>query len=49
MAACAAGARCAAWIADGPRPAFAEALSPARYRDPSLMAELSAPSDKGLP
>jgi len=48
MAACAAGALCAAWIAGGPRPAFAEALSLARYRDRSLMAELAARSDKGL-
>lgn len=48
MAACSAGALCAAWIADGPKPAYADALSPSRYQDVSMMAELAALSSRGM-
>lgn len=40
MAACATGAVCAAWAAGGDLPAYAHALSPARYGNSALMAEL---------
>src|SRR3712207_6871509 len=42
MAACATGALCAAWVAGAERPPYAQALSPARYDDQPLMAELAA-------
>lgn len=48
MAACAAGALCAAWMSGAERPAYAEALSPARYEDESLMAEIAALGSKGV-
>ncbi len=40
MAACATGAVCAAWAVNGELPAYAPALSPARYADSRLMTEL---------
>lgn len=47
MAACAAGAVCAAWVVDAERPGYAPALSPARYGDDALMAALTA-GNKGI-
>jgi glycine/D-amino acid oxidase-like deaminating enzyme len=46
MAACATGAICAAWVTGSEVPAYAHALSSARYGDAALMAEL-ARSGKG--
>jgi glycine/D-amino acid oxidase-like deaminating enzyme len=40
MGACAAGALCAAWIRDTPRPDFAAQLTLARYEDETLMQKL---------
>lgn len=48
MGASATGALCAAWIADAPLPAYASALSLARYDDLPLMAELAAINSKGV-
>lgn len=48
MAACAAGALCADWVCGGERPAYAEALSLARYKSPELMAQLQRATDIGL-
>lgn len=48
MAACAAGAICAAWMADGDLPAFANQLSLARYDDENLMAEIVNSPSKGI-
>ena len=48
MAAPAAGALCAAWIAGEELPAFAADLSPARHENERLMSELRAASSKGL-
>jgi glycine/D-amino acid oxidase-like deaminating enzyme len=48
MAACAAGETCAKWIAESPLPAYAHALSPARYKDPRLMRELMRSDDRGV-
>lgn len=41
MGACAAGSLCAAWVSGKPIPEFARVLSPARYADKALMAELA--------
>ena len=41
MGACATGSLCAAWITGKPVPEFARALSPSRYDNPALMAELA--------
>jgi len=48
MAACAAGALCAAWAAGDPLPEDAAALSPARYDDPELMEALRAAPSRGI-
>ena len=48
MAATAAGALCAAWIAESRRPAYADALSLHRYQDQALMAELLNAESKGV-
>ena len=40
MAACAGGELCAAWIADGDRPSYADDFSFGRYRNESLMQQL---------
>ena len=48
MAATAAGALCAAWVTDGGRPDYASALSPRRYEDEALMAELRSSANKGV-
>ena len=48
MAATATGAICAAWVAGGHRPAYADAFTLARYDNPSLMAELRAAASKGV-
>ena len=48
MAACAAGAICAAWITDGDVPDYASQLSLERYSDKALMAELTNAPSKGL-
>jgi len=40
MAACAAGATCAAWITGSPLPEYAASLSSERYQNAELMAEL---------
>jgi glycine/D-amino acid oxidase-like deaminating enzyme len=47
MAACAAGALCAAWVAGAALPAYAAALSPDRSADGALMAELGA-ANRGI-
>lgn len=41
MAACATGALCAAWVLDEPVPDYARALTPQRYQDSALKAELA--------
>lgn len=48
MSACAAGNLCAAWVCDSDLPEYAAHLSPARRRDPLLMAELESATSKGL-
>ncbi len=48
MAACAAGALCAAWITDGDLPDYATQLSLARYDDENLMAEIVNSPSKGI-
>jgi glycine/D-amino acid oxidase-like deaminating enzyme len=47
MSACAAGELCAAWIADAPRPAYADGFSMARYSNAEMMASL-LDADKGV-
>ncbi len=48
MAACAAGALCAGWIADGELPYYAKQLSLARYKDEELMAEILNSPSRGI-
>ena len=48
MSACAAGAICAAWIADGKRPDYAGKLSLARYDNDEFMAEITNTANKGI-
>ena len=48
MAACAAGAICAGWIADGDLPDYATQLSLARYADKKLMTEIVNSPSKGV-
>lgn len=48
MAACAAGALCAAWVAGGELPGHAKPLTRARYDNANLMAELENATSKGL-
>ena len=48
MAACMTGAIAAAWVADGSLPSYAMALSPARYADAALMAELAELKSHGV-
>jgi len=48
MAACATGALCAAWVADGPLPDYARSLSSERYADAAWMAQLTALSTGNL-
>ena len=48
MAACAAGAICAAWITDGNLPDYATQLSLARYDDEKLMTEILNSPSKGI-
>lgn len=48
MAACSTGSVCAAWVVGAPVPAYAPALSLARYDDAPLMAELAASSSRGV-
>jgi len=42
MAACAGGELCAAWVADAPKPGYANGFSLARREDPELMEKLRA-------
>lgn len=48
MAACAAGELCALQILESELPKYAQALSPQRYSDTALMAELAVLSQKGI-
>ena len=48
MSACAAGALCAAWITGAALPHYARSLSPARFGDAALMAELAGQRSKGV-
>lgn len=48
MAACAAGELCACWVAGAALPDYAAMLSPARYHNAALMAELNAMSSRGI-
>lgn len=48
MAATAAGALCAAWVAGGPLPEYAAKLSLTRYADAALMAGLRDDANKGV-
>ena len=48
MAACAAGELCALHLLEAELPHYAQALSPQRYQNPTLMAELTALSQKGI-
>jgi glycine/D-amino acid oxidase-like deaminating enzyme len=41
MAACATGALCAAWVFEQPVADYAHSLTPARYQDEALRAELA--------
>ena len=47
MAGCAVGELCAAWVANSPLPAYAEAFSPARYQDPAYAATLDTLNTEG--
>lgn len=48
MAACAAGALCASWIAGRELPSYAKQLSLERYNDKELMAEIENANNKGI-
>ncbi len=48
MAACAAGELCAALVMNLPTPYYAKALSPQRYQDNAIMADIQALSDRGI-
>ncbi len=48
MAACATGDLCARWVLDMDVPEFAHALSPQRYQNDALMAEIRALSQRGI-
>jgi glycine/D-amino acid oxidase-like deaminating enzyme len=48
MAACAAGKLCAAWVAGGELPDYAQLLSAARYGNDELMRELRSATSKGI-
>ena len=48
MAACATGRNCAAWMTGGELPEYARQLSPQRYGDPVLMAQLAAAKSTGV-
>ncbi len=48
MAACAAGALCAAWVNRAALPEYAEQLSLARYGDGALSAEIDSTANKGI-
>lgn len=48
MSACAAGDLCARAVVGAPVPPFAGVLSPARYEDKALMAELESAESRGL-
>jgi glycine/D-amino acid oxidase-like deaminating enzyme len=48
MAACASGAIAAAWVSGGVLPNYAYALSPERYSNAALTAELAALSSRGV-
>ncbi len=48
MAACATGSVCAAWACDRERPAYAHALSAARYEDPALISQLATLESRGV-
>lgn len=48
MSACAVGAICAAWMTDSALPDYAAQLSPSRYDDSELMAELAMVSSRGI-
>ena len=48
MSACAAGELCAAWVLGKALPHYAEDLSPARYGNVGLMAELEAAASNGV-
>ncbi|MGH7068251.1 MAG: NAD(P)/FAD-dependent oxidoreductase [Acetobacteraceae bacterium] len=48
MSACMTGELCAAWIAGGTLPEYARALSPSRYADGKLMAELASLKSRGV-
>ena len=48
MSACAAGELCAAWVLGKPLPRYADDLSPARYGNAALMAELEAAASNGV-
>jgi len=48
MSACAAGAMVAAWVAGGELPGYAKQLSPARYDDHELMAQIRSVANKGI-
>lgn len=48
MAACAGGELCAQWVLGKHKPAYADALSPQRYRNEALMEDLAALSSRGI-
>lgn len=48
MAACAGGELCARWVLGTDKPAYADALSPQRYGDSALMAQIVALSSRGI-
>lgn len=47
MAACISGEICANWIAEKPTASYAQMLSPSRYADPNVMAELKSQGSRG--
>lgn len=48
MSCCAAGALCAAWVADVAKPDYAESLAPGRYQNKELMHALTASGKLGI-
>ncbi len=48
MSACAAGELCAQWVLANELPTYAKALSPERYNDKALLAEINALGSRGI-
>ncbi|MES0101089.1 FAD-dependent oxidoreductase [Mesorhizobium sp. M0019] len=48
MAACSTGLICADWVMGGQLVPYARTLSPSRYQDPAIMADLAAAQNRGV-